>query len=147
MIQYIKDFFAWLFGTSPTPVEEPEEDFGLEDASDLPAQYTETDLVPEATTRSVGTRDLGIPATGPIIVIEEGDDGGLAKINSPKFVWCLDNGHGSLQAGKRWPDPDDGTQLLEWKFNRAIVREIIRQIDDQDLGIQYFNVVPEDNVG
>ncbi len=147
MIQYIKDFFAWLFGTSPAVVDEPEEDFGLEDASDLPAQYTETDLVPETATRSMATRDLGIPATGPIIVIEEGDDGGLAKISSPKFVWCLDNGHGSLQAGKRWPDPDDGTQLLEWKFNRAIVREIIRQIDDQDLGIQYLNVVPEDEVG
>ncbi|MEM6765529.1 MAG: N-acetylmuramoyl-L-alanine amidase [Bacteroidota bacterium] len=143
MIKYLKDFFAWLFGTTPDSASIQEEDFGLEDASDLPEEYTETNLSPP----EVATRDLGIPASGPIIVIEEDEDGGLASVHTPKFVWCLDNGHGSLQAGKRWPDPDNGTQLLEWKFNRAIVREIIRQIDDQELGIQYFNVVPEDAVG
>ena len=62
-----------------------------------------------------------------------------------KYCWCLDNGHGSLQPGKRSPVLLDGRQLLEWGFNRDVVHRIIKQLDS--LGIAYYNVVPEDHVG
>ena len=60
----------------------------------------------------------------------------------PRYLWCLDNGHGSKTAGKRSPIFDDGvTQFLEYRFNRDIVRRIMEKLDTE--GIQYFNVVPE----
>lgn len=60
----------------------------------------------------------------------------------PRFLWCLDNGHGSKTAGKRSPIFDDGvTQFMEYRFNRDIVRRIMAKLDAE--GIQYFNVVPE----
>ena len=59
-----------------------------------------------------------------------------------RYLWCLDNGHGSQTPGKRSPVFDDGeTQLFEYEFNRDIVRRIIEALDKE--GIQYFNVVPE----
>lgn len=54
----------------------------------------------------------------------------------------LDNGHGKETAGKRSPIWPDGTQLLEWEFNRDIVRRICALLDDED--IMYEKLVPED---
>lgn len=60
----------------------------------------------------------------------------------PRYLWCLDNGHGSKTAGKRSPVFDDGeTQFFEYEFNRDIVRRIIEKLDAE--GIRSFNVVPE----
>ncbi|MEZ4984324.1 MAG: N-acetylmuramoyl-L-alanine amidase [Saprospiraceae bacterium] len=60
----------------------------------------------------------------------------------PRYLWCLDNGHGSKTAGKRSPLFDDGeTRFFEYEFNRDIVRRIIKQLDKE--GVRYFNVVPE----
>ncbi|MEL6968520.1 MAG: N-acetylmuramoyl-L-alanine amidase [Bacteroidota bacterium] len=60
----------------------------------------------------------------------------------PRYLWCLDNGHGSKTAGKRSPVFDDGvTQFLEYRFNRDIVRRISEKLEAE--GIQFFNVVPE----
>jgi len=59
----------------------------------------------------------------------------------------LDNGHGGLingsyqTEGKRSPLWDDGTQLFEGEFNRAIVNGIIEQLTQ--LGIPYVNIAPE----
>ncbi len=62
--------------------------------------------------------------------------------HEPKFMWCLDNGHGEDTDGKRSPLFDDGeTRFFEYEFNRDIVNRIIKQLDE--LGIKYFNVVPE----
>lgn len=59
-----------------------------------------------------------------------------------RFLWCLDNGHGSQTPGKRSPVFDDGkTQLMEYEFNRDIVRRIMTELDKH--GVSYFNVVPE----
>ncbi len=58
-----------------------------------------------------------------------------------RYLWCLDNGHGKLTAGKRSPKFDDGTRFFEYEFNRDIVKRIITQLED--LGVKYFNVVPE----
>lgn len=65
-----------------------------------------------------------------------------APVRQARYLWCLDNGHGSLTAGKRSPVFDDGeTQLFEYEFNRDIVRRMIIRLEEE--GIPYFNVVPE----
>lgn len=61
-----------------------------------------------------------------------------------RYLWCLDNGHGKLTAGKRSPKFADGKQFLEYEFNRDIVKRIITELDK--LGVKYFNVVPEVDV-
>ncbi len=67
------------------------------------------------------------------------------QVISPRFLWCLDNGHGRLQAGKRSPVWEDGKQLEEWRYTRQIVKKIIQRLEI--IGIQFFNVVPEEDVG
>lgn len=59
----------------------------------------------------------------------------------------LDNGHGALinaeyqTAGKRSPRWNDGSQLYEGEFNRAIVNGIIQELTK--LKIPYVNITPE----
>lgn len=66
------------------------------------------------------------------------------KSNS-KYIWILDNGHGGIingvyqTAGKRSPIWDDGTQLFEGEFNRAIVDRIVKYCDENN--IEYINLV------
>ncbi|MFK8161447.1 MAG: N-acetylmuramoyl-L-alanine amidase [Lewinella sp.] len=62
-----------------------------------------------------------------------------------RYMWCIDNGHGSLTAGKRSPVLPDGRQLLEFEFNRDITSRIFEKLDE--LGVPYFNVLPEVEVG
>lgn len=65
-----------------------------------------------------------------------------APKHKARYLWCLDNGHGSKTAGKRSPVFDDGeTQFFEYEFNRDIVARIIKALDEA--GVEYFNVVPE----
>ncbi len=60
----------------------------------------------------------------------------------PKYMWCLDNGHGKQTPGKRSPLFDDGrTRFLEYEFNRDIVRRIKEALDEK--GVKYFITVPE----
>ncbi|QTN39283.1 N-acetylmuramoyl-L-alanine amidase [Cryomorphaceae bacterium] len=64
-----------------------------------------------------------------------------------QFLWLLDNGHGGVMdgvyqtPGKRSPLWDDGTQLFEGEFNRAIVNRLIELCVPE--GIRYQNIVPE----
>lgn len=58
-----------------------------------------------------------------------------------KYCWCLNNGHGRLQAGKRSPIMQDGRQFMEYLFNRDIVERIKIQLDM--LCVDYFDVVPD----
>lgn len=59
----------------------------------------------------------------------------------------LDNGHGGIingeyqTNGKRSPQWEDGTQLFEGEFTRAIVNGIIEELTA--LNIPYVNLVPE----
>ena len=63
-----------------------------------------------------------------------------------RYLWCLDNGHGILTAGKRSPFFGDGrTQFREYEFNRDIVARIMEALDH--VGIEYYNVVPEVEIG
>lgn len=58
-----------------------------------------------------------------------------------RIIPILDNGHGVDTPGKRSPKWEDDTQLMEWEFNRDIVRRI------SDLcrasGIAYKILVPQ----
>jgi len=57
-------------------------------------------------------------------------------------LWLLDPGHGIDTAGKRSPVWDDGRQLMEWEFNRAIVRRLLRLCEAA--GVRAFCLVDED---
>lgn len=62
--------------------------------------------------------------------------------HTPRYLWCLDNGHGKKTPGKRSPLFDDGkTRFLEYEFNRDIVNRIIKKLDE--VGVKTYNVVPE----
>lgn len=59
-----------------------------------------------------------------------------------RYLWCLDNGHGSKTPGKRSPQLDDsGKRFMEYEFNRDIVKRITTQLDEAE--IKYFITVPE----
>ena len=98
-----------------------------QDASELPSTYQENLLSPLVTD---GIRALSFHRS--------------AGTSPSRYLWCIDNGHGSLQAGKRSPVWGDGTQLLEWEFNRKVVQLILKKLDTH--GISYFEVVPEKDV-
>jgi len=65
--------------------------------------------------------------------------------NDKGYVWILDNGHGGIidgvyqTAGKRSPVWEDGTQLFEGEFNRAVVKRIINLCEKE--GIECINLV------
>ena len=62
-----------------------------------------------------------------------------------EYVWILDNGHGGIidgeyqTPGKRSPKWEDGTQLFEGEFNRAVVKRIIKLCEEAD--IECINLV------
>lgn len=150
MFKRILAFFSRLFGGSPEVEEQSpsppppaqEEEIIVEDASDLgevdilDIQHSDPDA--RIASRSMfDDEDYDYTATlnseGPISMI------------SPRYLWCLDNGHGRLQNGKRSPLFPDGSQFEEWEFNRDIVKRMSAKLDE--IGIQYYNVVPETEVG
>ena len=68
----------------------------------------------------------------------------ILEIRKKRFCWCLDNGHGLHQLGKRSPFFElngEQVQLLEWEFNRDIVVRITKQLDE--LGIEYIETAPK----
>jgi N-acetylmuramoyl-L-alanine amidase len=151
MFQSLANFFRRLFGmdsaSSKEIVEEaersmPDPDNYPEDGSDVfEAGAIGTRAIPESTSRSLDGPEVAevIDLTG------EESSAGPVMITAPRYLWCLDNGHGKLQAGKRSPNFEDGSQFEEWEFNRAIVRGIIEKLAPS--GIQFYNVVPEDEIG
>jgi N-acetylmuramoyl-L-alanine amidase len=62
--------------------------------------------------------------------------------HAARYLWCLDNGHGKLQPGKRSPVFDDSeTQFFEYEFNRDVVERIIKALKKN--GLKYYDVVPD----
>ena len=61
------------------------------------------------------------------------------------YLWILDNGHGGIidgeyqTAGKRSPVWEDGSQLFEGEFNRAIVNRLVKMCAEE--GIECINLV------
>ncbi|MEM7660564.1 MAG: N-acetylmuramoyl-L-alanine amidase [Bacteroidota bacterium] len=124
---------------TPPPTEE-EDDYLVEDASEL------ADADPEVISMEQSEPHMrargGIGGEGERFEYKTDQP---ITITTPRFLWCLDNGHGRLQKGKRSPFFEDGTQFEEWEFNRDVVKRMMKKLDE--IGIQYFNVVPEVEVG
>jgi len=59
-----------------------------------------------------------------------------------KYTYLIDNGHGSNTPGKRSPVWEDGRQLFEYEFNRAIAKRLIGGLTAY--GIDFVELVPED---
>jgi N-acetylmuramoyl-L-alanine amidase len=61
------------------------------------------------------------------------------------YLWLLDNGHGGIindvyqTAGKRSPLLEDGRQLFEGEFNRAVVKRMVKLCGQE--GIDFVNLV------
>lgn len=65
-------------------------------------------------------------------------------IKEPRFLWCLDNAHGSYSQGRVSPAFPDGSRLKEYELTRDIVNRISSKLER--LGVQYFEVMPLQNV-
>lgn len=168
----ISNFFSSLFGkrepTPAPPTPKPSGQFDklpgeTEDSSDVPldtvltvkvvdvdvtgpfadddketAIGSEEPAPPTGPTPPPVTPGPTPPTTGPTgPTTPAGQTGHKAR-----FLWCLDNGHGKLQPGKRSPLFDDGTtRFFEYEFNRDVVERIMKALDKN--GVKYFDVVPD----
>lgn len=66
--------------------------------------------------------------------------------HKPRYLWCLDNGHGKKQAGKRspvWLEDEKEKQFFEYEFNRDVVERIMKALDEK--GVKYYDIVPDFN--
>jgi N-acetylmuramoyl-L-alanine amidase len=105
---------------------------------------TTTPEPPKDDTKPSTTTDPGKPndTTKPSDTTKPNEEPSSPSTKKGRYLWCLDNGHGKLQAGKRSPIFDDGkTQFLEYEFNRDVVERIMKALDKK--GVQYFDVVPD----
>jgi N-acetylmuramoyl-L-alanine amidase len=144
IIEFLRKFFQSISGdTTPPPPPEnpptPTPDPG-EEPSIPPEDGSEVD--PDTVVVDIPVIDEEVVTDPPPPV-----DPPPPSDHQPRFLWCLDNGHGKLTAGKRSPVFDDGeTQLFEYEFNRDVVQRIATLLTEK--GVQFFEVVPEvDNVG
>jgi len=123
-------------------------DTNLEEVMVIPAE--EESPPPEIPSTSTSIPEIEIPpinAPEPEIRPEpEVEPIPVPKPSTPshRFLWCLDNGHGKLTAGKRSPKLKDDTRFFEYQFNRIIVKGIIKELKKH--GVKYYNVVPEVSV-
>lgn len=121
----------------------PDKEFD-DDVADIPVVEE-----PVADNKSIPTDEVEEeepPVVDEPVVEEPIVDEPAIPSHKQRFLWCLDNGHGKLTAGKRSPVFDDGeTQFFEYEFNRDIVARIIKQLKEK--GVAFFNVVPEVEVG
>lgn len=147
MFEFLRAFFARLMGR-PEPAMRTLPEDTLEDGADLQDQGSIIHV------EAPDSRSRGLETTLRVGANRESAEGAASfggahtppvTITTPRYLWCLDNGHGRLQPGKRSPLFPDGTRFEEWEFNRDIVRRMMPVLDQ--MGIQYYNVVPEDEVG
>lgn len=168
----IANFFASLFGKRaepapappprPTSVNDPKPG-EIEDSSDVPVDTIRTvpviEVIPDAPgpfadddkENAVDSEEptTPTPTTPPIPPTPPPTPPTPTPPTTPtapkpRYLWCLDNGHGKLQAGKRSPLFDDGTtRFFEYEFNRDVVEKIIKALKKH--GIKYYDVVPDFN--
>ena len=111
--------------------------------------------IPVPDTSPSDTSDIPFPSPTPAPGTPSAEDTPTTPTPTPveptpatqhvaRYMWCLDNGHGSQTKGKRSPVFPDGRQLKEYEFNRDIVKRMMPKLDA--LGVQYYNVVPEVDV-
>lgn len=174
-LQAITDILAVLFGDAPerprmprplppalppaappkpqADPNEPQDSADIDEAEDSVVVSHEAE--PPRDTNGPEFDPDPLPPPGDITVkppVAPGDrPTGTGKPNPPspeyraRYMWCIDNGHGALTAGKRSPVLPDGRQLLEYEFNRDITLRIFAELDR--IGVAYFNVIPEVEIG
>lgn len=167
LLEALKGIFGSLFGSStpapdtskppttlPTPEPETPQD-GADLARDtvvVVVREEDVKIVPptqqqeEDEPESVVANEPNTPAEEPkpSVVVPKPKPEVTAAGRAPRYMWCLDNGHGKATPGKRSPVFEvNGVrqQFFEYEFNRAIVRRIINGLKER--GIKYYNVVPE----
>jgi len=170
--QFIRTFFRLIFedlrklflpkNREPVVVKEPDpEDLEPQDGAEVskdtivvvdtnleeiiisnPSESSESDLPEDPSGEQPSPDSQPGETTDP--QPEAGTPDKPEEDHKPRYLWCLDNGHGKLTAGKRSPKLRDETFFYEYEFNRIIVKGIIKEL--KKLGIQYYNVVPEVNV-
>jgi len=140
MLDSLQAFFRRLFGDSDPALIEDAADLGLENLNPPPATQPRARQGTDAS-RSRSLVDEADESVSSVIDVTGSQGISLAQ---PRYLWCLDNGHGSEQAGKRSPRLEDGTRLEEWAFNRDVVKRIAAKLES--LGVQFHVVVPEDGV-
>ena len=161
MLQAIIDFFKNLFSSfsgskketpSPpatTPVDIPTTEDDLpeivdvepQDGADMPLD----ELLDEDVVLVNVEVDVSVIDEPPVKTSESDPPKETIPEHTPRYLWILDNGHGKKTKGKRSPKWDDGKQVLEYELNRSIVKKIIASLEEK--GVQYHNLVPEENVG
>lgn len=143
MVVDVMDVDIPVSDNDPGPFADPDKEGAIDgNATDTPADEPNTsgdggsstsDTDPESgDTGSSTSDDTSEPSTPP------------PPAHKQRYLWCLDNGHGKLQAGKRSPiwDVDDGKmQFFEYEFNRDIVERITKVLDQK--GVAYYDVVPD----
>lgn len=159
LINFISSFFELIFGNlrdlfSPKEKEvvlvEPDpEDLEPQDGADIPQDTVITvntnleEVVVITEEEPVPPPEIP-PVTTPDPIPEPEPEPEKPTAPTPRYLWCLDNGHGKLTAGKRSPKLKDGERFYEYEFNRIIVKGIIKELKKH--GVLYYNVVPEVNV-
>ena len=132
------------------PKDSEEDILAPQDGSDIPPDSTEVVIINETDPVIITEEDPvtidqpDIPDLPGTVVVDPPEDEEPTENSQPhnqRYLWCIDNGHGSRTAGKRSPKLEDGRQLLEYRFNRDIVRRM--EILLQRIGVAYFIVVPE----
>ena len=152
MLQKILAFFRnWLKWFSskeeeeePIIIRDPDpEDAKPQDGSDMSTDSTDVEIITDLEEAETDVRPpIEVPTDTPTFppppTLPTTPE---PPINKSRFLWCLDNGHGRLTAGKRSPILSTGERLYEYEFNRDIVKKIIAQLESE--GVAYFEVVPE----
>lgn len=136
LIERLRQFFEKLFGPSSMLPEAPP---NPEDGASVGPNDTVTTIDEDTLVVIDGPE----PILPPLIDDEDPiDDTPPVPARPPRYLWCLDNGHGKKTAGKRSPVFDDGvSQLLEYEFNRDIVVRIATRLSEE--GVRYVEVVPD----
>lgn len=63
------------------------------------------------------------------------------KYIEQQIQWLGSAGHGAETKGKRSPVWEDGSQLIEWEFNEAVLKLLIDKLEN--VGIYFHDVAPE----
>lgn len=139
MFKAIIDFFLRLFGGKKKTTEQPPVDVttpldadGPQDGADVPGDSLEVPQPPVVP----GDIPAEITETDPVSPVVEPE-----TAHVPKYLWCLDNGHGKATPGKRSPLFEDGERILEYELVRDINKRIMAALDAK--GVRYYNVTPE----
>ncbi|MEM0999295.1 MAG: N-acetylmuramoyl-L-alanine amidase [Bacteroidota bacterium] len=131
----IRNILRYIFGSGPDVLLPGEAQDGA-DVSEAMAVIEVTAEVIEADRRAAPAA-----STAPEPVAPAGTSIELPEVRTPRYLWCIDNGHGAGTAGKRSPKFPNGDQLFEYELTRDIFARMKVGLDA--LGIAYQEICPE----